>query len=265
MNTQTHTSETTHFGFQEVPRTEKVKRVRGVFDSVASRYDVMNDLMSAGLHRYWKHEMVGEIPLRPDIKLLDLAGGTGDIAFRFLEHCNHKQIISHVTVSDINASMLQEGVKRAIDRNYVAADLRWLCANAESLPLPNHQFDACTIAFGIRNVTDIPQALREIFRVLKHGGKFMCLEFSPLAESATHPASRFSLSQLYDFYSFQIIPRLGKMVTGDADSYQYLVESIRRFPSPIDFKQMLEAAGFSRVSYQTFTFGVVALHIGWKV
>ena len=249
------TQQTTHFGFQEVPVEEKASRVRGVFDSVASRYDVMNDVMSAGLHRVWKHSMVSAIPLHANMHLLDLAGGTGDIGFRFLERCP----TGHVTISDINASMLGEGQKRAIDRNLLSG-ITWLAANAETLPLPDNSVDACTIAFGIRNVTDIPKALSEIHRVLKPGGKFLCLEFSPQLATRHSP-----LATLYDFYSFQILPRMGKAIANDAESYQYLAESIRKFPEPEQFKQMIAEAGFSRAAYETFTFGVVALHTGWKI
>lgn len=247
-------TETTHFGFTEVPREEKAARVKGVFDSVASRYDLMNDVMSGGMHRMWKNAMVAALPGRKGLEILDLAGGTGDIAFRARECLPDAAI----TVSDINASMLEEGRKRAIDRNFTQG-LTWLVADAEKLPLETGQFDACTMAFGIRNVTDIPAALREIHRVLKPGGMFLCLEFSPLA---THYSP---LATLYDFYSFQLIPRLGKAITGDAESYQYLVESIRKFPEKERFAEMLREAGFARVSYETFTFGVVALHRGWKI
>lgn len=248
------TQQTTHFGFQEVPVEEKVSRVRGVFDSVASRYDVMNDVMSAGLHRLWKHSMVSAIPLHANMHLLDLAGGTGDIGFRFLERCP----AGHVTISDINVTMLAEGQKRAIDRNLLSG-IDWLCANAETLPLEDNSVDACTIAFGIRNVTDIPKALREIYRVLKPGSKFLCLEFCP--SSAMHSP----VATVYDFYSFQILPRMGKAIANDAESYQYLAESIRKFPEPEQFKSMITEAGFSRTAYETFTLGVVALHTGWKI
>lgn len=250
--------ETTHFGYQEVPRAEKASRVRQVFDSVSSRYDLMNDLMSGGMHRYWKNATVAAIPLREGMRLLDLAGGTGDIAFRFKERCEKHRIASEITISDINNSMLAEGKKRAIDRNFIHG-ITWLCANAEKLPLEGNSFDACTIAFGIRNVTDIPAALREIYRVLKPGGKFLCLEFSPLT------TQHVPLNTLYDLYSFQLIPRIGQAVTGDAASYQYLVESIRRFPDADTFATMIREAGFSQVNYTRFTFGVVALHTGWKI
>ncbi len=245
---------TTHFGFQEVPRDEKASRVRGVFDSVASRYDLMNDLMSAGLHRWWKSQMVAALPKQPQLQLLDLAGGTGDIAFRAQDLLPNAQI----TICDINAAMLGESQKRAIDQNRKQG-LEWVCGNAETLPLPSASMDACTIAFGIRNVTDIPKSLREIHRVLKIGGKFLCLEFSPLTTESA------ALNALYDLYSFQLIPRIGQAVTGDSESYQYLVESIRRFPNMETFQQMIESAGFSRVRFESFTFGVVALHVAYKL
>lgn len=246
--------QTTHFGYQEVPLEEKASRVRGVFDSVAGRYDLMNDLMSGGLHRWWKTQMINVLPTLPQLHLLDLAGGTGDIAFRAKSRFPQAEI----TICDINAMMLAEGQKRALDENLLHG-LQWVCGDAEKLPIEDNSKDACTIAFGIRNVTNIPQALREIYRVLKPGGKFLCLEFSPL--TTEHPA----LNAIYDFYSFQMIPRIGQAVTGDADSYRYLVESIRRFPDADNFKTMIEQAGFSRVRYERFTFGVVSLHTGWKV
>lgn len=246
--------QTTHFGYQEVPLEEKASRVRGVFDSVAGRYDLMNDLMSGGLHRWWKNQMISALPSISQLHLLDLAGGTGDIAFRAKSRFPQAEI----TICDINAMMLAEGQKRALDENLLHG-LQWVCGDAEKLPIEDNSKDACTIAFGIRNVTNIPQALREIYRVLKPGGKFLCLEFSPL--TTEHPA----LNTIYDFYSFQMIPRIGQAVTGDADSYRYLVESIRRFPDADSFKTMIEQAGFSRVRYERFTFGVVSLHTGWKV
>jgi demethylmenaquinone methyltransferase/2-methoxy-6-polyprenyl-1,4-benzoquinol methylase len=247
-------AETTHFGYKQVPLEEKASHVREVFNSVASRYDVMNDLMSAGLHRWWKQQMIAALPRQKHLQLLDLAGGTGDIAFRAKSALPDAEI----TLCDINAAMLKEGQKRALDKGLFHG-IHWLCGNAEALPLPDASQDACTIAFGIRNVTDIPQALREIYRVLKPGGKFLCLEFSPL--TASHPL----IHQLYDIYSFHLIPPIGQMVTGDADSYRYLVESIRRFPDAETFQEMITQAGFSRVHYERFSFGVVALHSGWKI
>lgn len=245
---------TTHFGYQEVPLEEKAARVRGVFDSVASKYDLMNDLMSGGLHRWWKSQMIAALPVQKNLPLLDLAGGTGDIAFR----AKTRFPDANITICDINAAMLAEGQKRALDQNFLQ-DLTWVCGDAQKLPMESNSKDACTIAFGIRNVTDIPQALREIYRILKPGGKFLCLEFSPLTTENA------ALTTLYDLYSFQLIPRIGQAVTGDAESYRYLVESIRKFPDVDTFKTMIESAGFSRVRYERMTFGVVALHVGWKI
>ncbi len=241
----------THFGFKTVDTEQKQGMVRDVFDRVASRYDIMNDLMSAGLHRVWKEEFVRGLRLPPHAKLLDVAGGTGDIAFRSLRHYPH----TDVTLCDINAAMLNEGRKRAIDRNLLTP--RWVCGNAEALPFTDNSFDAYTIAFGIRNVTHIDKALAEARRVLKPGGRFHCLEFAPI--------DSIPLKALYDAYSFNLIPWIGEKVTGDGAPYQYLVESIRRFPKQADFAAMIERAGFSRVSYRSLNLGVVAIHQGWRL
>jgi len=258
------TAPTTHFGRQTVPTAQKQALVRGVFDTVASRYDLMNDAMSGGLHRWWKNEMVAAIPLYPSMALLDLAGGTGDIAFRFLDRVaaqnesttgHHPAVHAEVSVCDINAAMLGEGKKRALDQNR-RQHLQWICGNAEHLPFDDNSQDACTIAFGIRNVTDIPQALRDIHRVLKPGGKFLCLEFS----TVQHPLLR----RIYDEYSTHVIPRMGALLAGEAAPYTYLVESIRNFPEPDDFAAMIAGAGFGQASYRLMTGGVVALHSGWK-
>ena len=237
---------TTHFGFKTVSEDEKASLVRGVFDSVASRYDLMNDLMSAGLHRLWKNEMVAWLAPREGMRIVDVAGGTGDIAFRIL-----KRARCEVTICDINAHMLEEGRNRAIGRN-ILRDVEWLCADAESLPLPDRSFDAYTIAFGIRNVTHIDKALKEAYRVLKPGGRFLCLEFSQLAHE--------SLQKLYDAYSFHVIPKMGQWVTGSGDPYRYLVESIRRFPDQESFLSMIRAAGFGNAQYRNMTLGTVAMH-----
>ena len=245
------TDNTTHFGFKTVDENAKASLVRGVFDSVASRYDIMNDLMSAGLHRLWKNEFVATLAPKNGQKILDVAGGTGDIAMRIQEKAT-----SEVTICDINQQMLVEGKNRATDKN-MRSGLEWVCGDAENLPIPDASMDAYTIAFGIRNVTHIDKALAEAHRVLKTGGKFLCLEFSHLPNA--------NLQKLYDAYSFAAIPRIGKMVTGDADSYQYLVESIRKFPRQEEFAEMIRTAGFEGVTYRNLTQGIVAIHSGRKI
>jgi len=244
-------TETTHFGFKDVDANAKESLVKGVFDSVAYRYDIMNDLMSAGLHRLWKREMVSALHLKDGMKILDVAGGTGDIAFRM-----RKQANVDVTVCDINQAMLNEGVNRAIDANK-REGLEWVCGNAESLPFPDARFDAYTIAFGIRNVTHIEKALSEAYRVLKIGGRFLCLEFSHIPNEL--------LAKAYDAYSFNVIPFIGEKVTHDRDAYQYLVESIRKFPKQEKFVSLIQKAGFENVTYRNMTHGVVALHSGRKI
>jgi demethylmenaquinone methyltransferase / 2-methoxy-6-polyprenyl-1,4-benzoquinol methylase len=243
------------FGFRRVPAGDKQALVDDVFHSVARRYDLMNDLMSLGLHRAWKDALITALnpPKRGPFALLDVAGGTGDIAFRALEAGGDQ---TRVTVCDINPDMLAVGRERAAK----SADgdlITFAEGNAESLPFADKSFDAVTIAFGIRNVPRIDAALAEAFRVLKIGGKFLCLEFSAVDVPG--------LDRLYDFYSFNVIPALGRTVAGDAESYRYLVESIRRFPKPDAFADMLRAAGFRRVSYQQMTGGIVALHSGWRL
>lgn len=249
--------ESTHFGFRTVPRDAKAGMVKGVFDSVAGRYDVMNDVMSGGLHRLWKNEMVEWLAPAPDMALLDVAGGTGDIAFRIHDYCQRRYgSLPHITLCDINDHMLGEGRKRAVDKG-ILHGIDWICGDAMHLPVEPSSIDAYTIAFGIRNVTDIDAALREAHRVLKPGGRFLCLEFSHV----TAPP----LAKLYDLYSMHVIPRMGQAIAGDADSYQYLVESIRRFPTQERFVEHIRAAGFGNVSYRNMTGGIVALHSGWKV
>lgn len=242
----------THFGFQPVEEGVKQGMVNAVFERVAARYDVMNDVMSLGLHRLWKRRMVDALALSSPLHLLDLAGGTGDIAR--LAKAREPNI--HVTLCDINPAMLLEGKKRMVDRNVIDR-MEWVCGNAEALPFEPCRFDRCSIAFGIRNVTHIDVALAEIHRVLKVGGKFVCLEFSTLALPALAP--------LYDAYSFKLIPKLGGLIAGDEASYRYLVESIRQFPRQETFAGMLKAAGFSQVSYRNLSGGVVAIHTGVKV
>lgn len=245
----------THFGFSEVRLDEKQDLVDDVFHKVARRYDIMNDLMSGGLHRVWKDILVGKVrpAARPGFTHLDVAGGTGDVAFRIARAGGKK---TAVTVLDINGDMLDVGRERAkkagLDRQ-----LSFVEGNAEELPLPDNSFDAYTIAFGIRNVPRIDKALREAFRVLKRGGRFLCLEFSHVETEA--------LAKIYEAYSFKIIPMVGRAVTGDAEPYRYLVESIRQFPRPEQFAAMIEEAGFQRVEFTPLTGGVVAIHSGWKL
>jgi demethylmenaquinone methyltransferase / 2-methoxy-6-polyprenyl-1,4-benzoquinol methylase len=249
-------SDDTHFGYDTVPLGEKQGRVDDVFQSVARRYDLMNDLMSGGLHRAWKDALVTAVnPPKSDaaFSLLDLAGGTGDVAFRVVEAGGPA---TRVTVCDINAEMLSVGAERAITQG---RDDRVIFeqGNAEELHYGDRSFDCVTIAFGIRNVPRIERALSEAHRVLKIGGRFLCLEFSNVDVPG--------LDKMYDLFSFQVIPRIGEAVTGDREAYQYLVESIRKFPKPKAFASMIETAGFRRVSFTAMTGGVVALHSGWKL
>ena len=241
----------TDFGFESVPWEEKTSRVRGVFNSVAGRYDIMNDLMSGGLHRLWKAAFMTWLRPRVDMHLLDLAGGTGDIAFRFLAGGG-----GGVTVTDINQEMLFVGKSRAKGRR-IDGNIEWLCANGECLPVPDASVDAVTCAFGIRTMTDKPRALAEMRRVLKPGGRFLCLEFSQLALPG--------LKGLYDKYSFQVLPRLGRLVADDEASYRYLAESIRTFPDQDTFAAMIADAGLDKVSYRNLSGGVAAMHSAWRI
>ena len=247
------TERTTHFGFQTVPETEKAARVHGVFSSVASKYDTMNDAMSLGVHRLWKDAMLDWLAPRPDMSLLDVAGGTGDIAFRFLRRTNGR---GQVTVLDMTESMLVECRARAAASEYTG-QIEWVAGDAMRLPFPDAVFDAYTISFGIRNVTRIQDAIDEAFRVLRPGGRFLALEFSHIPVSG--------LQWLYDRYSFNVIPAMGQAIAGDRDSYQYLVESIRRFPDQDAFAEMIESGGFEQVSYRNLSLGIAALHSGWKL
>ena len=248
-------ADSAHFGSRKVPLADKQALIDGVFHSVAHRYDLMNDLMSFGLHRAWKDALVTAVnpPKTRPFALLDIAGGTGDVAFRAIAAGGERV---HVTVCDINADMLAVGRERAAARGLGEA-VTFIEANAEALPFADRSFDAATIAFGIRNVPRIERALAEAFRVLKTGGHFLCLEFSAVDVPG--------FAGLYDFYSFNVIPALGRAVIGDAEAYRYLVESIRRFPGPQAFAAMLREAGFARVSHQVMTGGVVALHSGWRL
>lgn len=277
----------THFGFETVKEEEKSGKVYQVFESVAKKYDVMNDMMSLGIHRVWKDLLLSKMNPLPGTQLLDVAGGTGDIAFRFLSYVQEQQQrkqkrqlraqqnlsweeiackyqkededalgSSRAVVCDINKEMLKIGKQKARSHQY-GAGLSWVVGDAEELPFDDDKFDVYTIAFGIRNVTHIDQVLQEAHRVLKPGGRFLCLEFSQV----NNPL----LSRLYDLYSFQVIPVLGEVVAGDWKSYQYLVESIRRFPCQEEFKEMIEDAGFLKVTYQSLTSGIVAIHSGFKL
>ena len=248
--------EETHFGYQRVPLDDKQQRVDDVFRTVARRYDLMNDLMSGGLHRAWKDALVTAVnPPKGDraFNVLDLAGGTGDVAFRIVDAGGAG---TRVTVCDINTDMLEVGRERAATRGLDGV-VSFEQGNAEELRYPDRSFDCVTIAFGIRNVPRIERALEEAHRVLRMGGRFLCLEFS----SVDVPG----IDVLYELYSFQVIPRIGQAVTGDRDAYQYLVESIRKFPKPKAFTRMIETAGFRRVSFTPMTGGVVALHSGWRL
>jgi demethylmenaquinone methyltransferase/2-methoxy-6-polyprenyl-1,4-benzoquinol methylase len=248
--------DTTHFGFRDVPLGDKQTLVNDVFHSVAQRYDLMNDLMSGGLHRVWKDVMITTLnPPRNDapFALLDVAGGTGDIAFRAAKASGFGFT---ATVCDINGDMLAVGRERAV-KQHLDHQVSFVEGNAEALAFPDRSFDAYTIAFGIRNVPRIDQALREAYRVLKPGSRFLCLEFSTVDVPG--------LDRIYDLFSFKVIPPLGRAVTGDADSYQYLVESIRKFPKPNAFAEMIRDAGFARVSHQVLSGGIVALHSGWRL
>ena len=237
------------FGYEDIPASEKTARVGGVFSSVAKNYDLMNDAMSGGMHRLWKDRFVRRVQPQEGQQILDMAGGTGDIAFRLAAAG------ASVTVADINPQMLEVGMERAAKRGIDG--LVWTEANAETLTFPDTFFDAYTIAFGIRNVTDIPRALREAHRVLRRGGRFYCLEFS----TTTWPGFK----EVYDGYSHKLVPRLGQLLAQDADSYRYLIESIRRFPDMPTFKGMIADAGFVRTRAEPILGGLVAIHSGWKI
>jgi len=240
------------FGFRTVPAEDKAELVHGVFERVARRYDIMNDLMSLGVHRLWKASMMDELNPRPRTHLLDVAGGTGDIAFRFLDRCPD----GTVTVCDINDAMVAVGRDRAIDQGRIAG-IDWVVGDAERIPLADMSVDACTIAFGLRNVTHIDAALAEMRRVLRPGGRFLCLEFSRVVMPV--------LDRIYDTYSFEVLPRLGAVVAKDRDAYTYLVESIRRFPPQEELEARMRAVGFDRVSHRNMSGGIVALHSGWRL
>ena len=246
------TEKTTHFGYQEVPEDQKAGMVHGVFTNVASKYDIMNDVMSMGIHRVWKDAMMDWLAPRPGQRLLDVAGGTGDVAFRFLKRAGDASAV----VLDMTESMLIEGRQRA-EAEQQAAHLDWIDGDAMALPFEDNSFDVYTISFGIRNVTRIGDALSEAYRVLRPGGRLMVLEFSQLPNAG--------LQKAYDAYSFNVIPRMGKLIANDSESYQYLVESIRQFPDQETFASMIRDAGFENVKYRNLSMGIAALHSGWKI
>ncbi len=240
---------TASFGYEEIPEDEKIARVGAVFSGVARKYDIMNDAMSGGMHRLWKDRFVRRVKPRSGERILDMAGGTGDIAFRMADSG------AEITVSDINQDMLDVGLERAVKRGL--GDFVWSCQNAEELSFADRSFDAYTIAFGIRNVTHIDRALAEAYRVLKHGGRFFCLEFS----TTEWPGFK----DVYDTYSHRLVPRIGKAIAGDEDSYRYLIESIRRFPPMPAFEAMIRDAGFVQTKVEPIMGGLVAIHSGWKI
>ncbi len=248
------------FGYRTVARDDKQGLVRGVFDSVADKYDVMNDVMSAGLHRLWKARMIEALHLRPQsrLHLVDVAGGTGDIAFRAMARCRRLNTQLHAQVIDANEQMVRVGRQRAQNELHRdSGDIDFITGTAEALPLADNSVDAVSIAFGIRNVTDRDKALRDMYRILKPGGRFVCLEFS-------HMPSR-PLQAAYDAYSFNVIPPMGGLIAGESEAYQYLVESIRQFPKPQAFLAQLDAAGFARAQVELLSGGIAALHMGWKL
>ncbi|MBX9804876.1 MAG: bifunctional demethylmenaquinone methyltransferase/2-methoxy-6-polyprenyl-1,4-benzoquinol methylase UbiE [Alphaproteobacteria bacterium] len=248
-------TEQTHFGFEGVSFEEKTKRVMDVFRRVASNYDLMNDLMSLGIHRLWKDHMVMDLTLAQNSRVLDVAGGTGDIAFRLAKTYPHLNL--QITVCDLTSAMVEVGRDRAINQGLLPGKgINWVCGNAENLPVADNSQDLYTIAYGLRNVTHIDKALAEAFRVLKTGGKFVCLEFSHI----TMPP----LQQIYDFYSFKVLPTLGEYVAKDRDAYQYLVESIRQFPDQETLAEMIKSAGFSTVNWQNLCNGISCIHTGIK-
>lgn len=246
----------THFGFKTVNKDEKSHLVKDIFSGVAKKYDLMNDLMSGGIHRLWKKTMVNEIDFykkNQNYKIIDLAGGTGDIAFRIAKKAKDLDIKTTIDIVDINQEMLDVGKDRAVDNN-IYSNLNFSCQDGEKLSFNDNEFDYFTIAFGIRNFTNIDKALKEAKRVLKPGGKFICLEFSKVND--------YFLQKIYDKYSFNVIPKIGQIILKDRDSYQYLVESIRKFPNQDKFKNMIEEAGFKNVKYQNLSAGIAAIHSG---
>ena len=249
---QDNAEQTTHFGFETVPEAEKAIKVQSVFNSVAGKYDVMNDVMSMGIHRIWKEAMMDWLAPSPGQKLLDVAGGTGDISFKFLNRAGS----GHATVLDITENMLIAGRKRA-EADKMLNSIDWVVGDAMALPFADNSFDVYTISFGIRNVTRPQEALNEAFRVLRPGGRLMVLEFNQIPVPLVQKA--------YDIYSFNVIPRMGKLIASDRESYQYLVESIRNFPDQETFLSMVREAGFENTNYRNLSLGIAALHSGWKI
>ena len=249
------TKSTASFGYRDVPEDEKETLVRGVFSSVAKRYDLMNDLMSGGIHRIWKDAMVEWLNPQPGWRSVDVAGGTGDIAFRIADMARLRGGAAKVTVCDINQDMLNEGVRRAEEKSDTA--IEWVCGSAEALPFSDNSFDSYTIAFGIRNVTHTDRALTEALRVLKPGGRFLCLEFSKVEAPV--------LDELYDRFSFSVIPKIGGIVAQDEESYRYLAECIRRFPPQAKFAKMIQKAGLGQVKVRNLSGGIAAMHSAWKI
>lgn len=249
---QDNAEQTTHFGFETVPEAEKAIKVQSVFNSVAGKYDIMNDVMSMGIHRIWKEAMMDWLAPRPGQKLLDVAGGTGDISFKFLNRAG----TGHTTVLDITENMLISGRKRA-EADKMLNSIDWVVGDAMALPFADNSFDVYTISFGIRNVTRPQEALNEAFRVLRPGGRLMVLEFNQIPVPLVQKA--------YDIYSFNVIPRMGKLIANDRESYQYLVESIRNFPDQETFLRMVREAGFENTNYRNLSLGIAALHSGWKI
>ncbi len=245
-------SKKTHFGFGMVPKNKKAGLVKDVFSSVASNYDFMNDVMSLGIHRLWKDALIDWLNPQPGQNLLDVAGGTGDISFKFVDRAKG---MANATVLDMTEKMLVEGRQRSESRN-LAKNLDWVCGDAMSLPFRDNSFDVYTISFGIRNVVDIQKAIEEAYRVLKIGGRISVLEFGTVSNDL--------LQKIYDKYSFSIIPNLGQLIAGDRDSYQYLVESIRKFPEQDQFSKLLSLKGFENVKYRDLSFGIAAIYSGWK-
>lgn len=240
------------FGEESVKPDQKTEKVIEVFDSVADKYDLMNDVMSMGIHRLWKNHFIRIIKPRAGLHYLDVAGGTGDIAFKIREKAGKN---AQITLCDLNTEMLSVGRNRAIDKGYID-DFNWITGNAEALPIPDESIDIYTIAFGLRNVTRIDDALKDAYRVLRPGGRFFCLEFSHMEEA--------TMQKLYDAYSYAFIPLMGEIITKDRDSYQYLVESIRKMPTQEELKKRIADAGFDRPNYENLSFGIASIHSGFK-